>query len=91
MLGALGVNVDPEGSSRRFFQGFSTVLPEGPPNCLDGRRLRVDWRPSAEALPPVAEPRFVGFRPFRVRREFFDRFVDFRPFRARRATRFVFY
>ena len=29
----LGFDVDSEGSSRRFFQGFSKVLQEDPPRC----------------------------------------------------------
>ena len=35
-MGRLAINVDSQGSSRRFFQGFPKVLQEGPPRCPQG-------------------------------------------------------
>ena len=71
-LGGLGINVDPEGSSRRFFQGFSKVLQEDPPRCPQGLPRRPQGLPRRPPKACPNLPRHLQGLPKRVHGETYN-------------------
>ena len=68
----MAINVDPEGSSRRFFQGFSKVLQEGPPRCPQGLPRRPQGLPRRPPKSCLDLPRPLQGLPKRVHGETYN-------------------
>ena len=64
--------MDSEGSSRRFFQGFSKVLQEGPPRCPPGLPRRPQGLPRRPPKACLDLPRPLQGLPKRVHGETYN-------------------